>query len=82
MCVAIWIQQTLSELSSGKWTYLLPSIKVNNGLKIKRKKLGQISQPQKAHVHPLRDMCMQYENDQANAFWDIIQKLNLSSAIN
>ena len=42
----------LSELSSGKLTYLLPSIKVNNGLKIKRKKLGQRSQPQKVTCTP------------------------------
>ena len=49
---------------------------------MKRKKEVKGHNHQKAHLHTLRDMCMQYENDQANAFWDIIQKLNLSSAIN
>ena len=38
--------------------------------------------PQKAHLHPLRDVCVQYENNPANALWDIVRKLNLSSAIN
>ena len=31
---------------------------------------------------PLRDVCVQYENNPANAFRDIVRKLNLSSAIN
>ena len=26
--------------------------------------------PQKAHLHPLRDVCMQYENNPANTFWE------------
>ena len=75
-------KQMLSEISSGKWTYHLPSIKVNNGLKIEGQQLGQSSYPPKAHLHPLRDVCVQYENNPANASWDIIRKLNLSSAIN
>ena len=71
------IQQTLSELLSGRLTYHLPSIKVNNGLIIEGKKLDPRLQPQKAHLHPLRDVCMQYENNPANGFWDIVRKLNL-----
>ena len=34
---------------------------------------------QKAHLHPLRDMCVQYENNPANAFRDFAWKLNSSS---
>ena len=56
--------------------------KVNNRIKIKDKKLGQRSLPRKAHLHPLRDVCVQYENNPANALRDIIRKLNLTSAIN
>ena len=40
---------------------------VITALKIKRKKV-EGHNPQKAHLHPLRDMCMQYENNQAHAF--------------
>ena len=38
--------------------------------------------PQKAHLHPLRDVCMQYKNNLKNAFGDFVRKPNLSSAIN
>ena len=44
------------------------------------KKIGQGRNPQKAYRHPLRDSCMQHENNTANALWDIVWKLNLSSA--
>ena len=30
--------------------------------------------PQKAHLHPLRDVCMQYESNPANGFKDIVRK--------
>ena len=30
--------------------------------------------PQKAHLHPLRDVCMQYEKNAANSFRDIVRK--------
>ena len=32
--------------------------------------------PQKAHLHPLRDVCMQYESNLANGLRDIIRKQN------
>ena len=38
--------------------------------------------PQKAHLHPLRDLCVQYENNPGNALRDIVRKLNLLAAIN
>ena len=62
--------------------YRLPSIQVNNGLKIEGKKIGQRSQPQKAHLHPLRDVDMQYEKNPANALRDIVRKPNLTPKIN
>ena len=37
---------------------------------------------QKAHLHPPGDVCVQYENNPANTFRDIIQILYLSTAIN
>ena len=57
-------------------------IKSTIALKIKGKKLGQSHNPQKAHLHPLRNVCVQYENKLANALRDIVWILNLSSAIN
>ena len=59
------IQWTLSEISSGNWTYHPPSVKVNNRFKIKGKKLGQRSYPQKAHLQPLRGSF----NQIATSFW-------------
>ena len=49
---------------------------MDNHRKIKGQKLGQ--NPQKAHLHPLMDVCMQYdyESDPANGFRDIIRKRN------
>ena len=38
--------------------------------------------PQKAHLHPLMDVCVQYENNPASALQDIILKHNSLSAIN
>ena len=32
--------------------------KVNNGRKIEGQQLGQSHDPQKAHLHPLRDVCV------------------------
>ena len=29
--------------------------------------------PQKAHLHPLRDVCMQYENNLANGLRDVVR---------
>ena len=43
VCIMKTIQQTLPELLSGKWTYCLPSIKVNNHFKSKGQKIGQRS---------------------------------------
>ena len=41
------------------------------------------STARKRHIYtPLRDVCVQYENNPANAFKNIVRKLNLSSAIN
>ena len=50
--------------------------------KSKVEKLGQRSQTPKGTSTPLGDVCMQYENNPANALRDNIWKLNLSSAIN
>ena len=30
--------------------------------------------PDKLHLHPLRDVCVQYENNLANGFRDIVRK--------
>ena len=35
-----------------------------------------------AHLHPLRDVCIRYENNPANVLLDIVRKLNLSFDIN
>ena len=43
VCSIKTIQETLCEISSWKWTYYPQSIKVDNRLKIKGKKLGQMS---------------------------------------
>ena len=32
--------------------------------------------PKKAHLHPLRVVCMQYENNTANGLRDIVRKRN------
>ena len=37
--------------------------------------------PKKLHLHPLRDVCVQCENNTANAFQNIVRKLDLSSVI-
>ena len=65
MCVCIMktIQQMLCEISSANWTYYPQSIEVDNRLKIKGQKLGQGHNPQKAHLQPLRDLSVQYENN-------------------
>ena len=52
---------------------------VNNGLNIKGQKLIQGQSPPKAHLHPLRDVCMQYENNPANGLREIVWKQNLIS---
>ena len=52
---------------------------VNNRLKIKVKKLFKVHNSQKAQLHPLRDVCMQYENNPANAFRDIVRKRNTTA---
>ena len=45
-------------------TYRLPSIKVNNvHKKTKVKNLVKGHNPQTAHLHPMRNVCMQYENN-------------------
>ena len=38
--------------------------------------------PQNVYLHPLGEVCVEYENNPANAFRDIVRKLNLSLAIN
>ena len=73
------IQQMLSEILSGNCIYHRPSIRVNNRLKIKGKSRSKVLNPQKAHLHPLRDVCMQYENSPANAFRDIVRKRNTAA---
>ena len=35
--------------------------------------------PKKPHLHPLRDVCVQYENNPANGFRDIVQKQNVDA---
>ena len=59
-----------------KLNYHPPSIKVNNGIKIEGEKLGQSHNPQKAHLHPLRHVSVQYENNPASALRDIDRKRN------
>ena len=59
-----------------KLNYHPQSIKVINRLKIRGKTLGQRSSPQKAHLQPLKDVCMQYKSNPANGFRDIVRKRN------
>ena len=40
------------------------------------KKKAKGNNPQKAHLHPLRDVCMQYQNNMANGCQDIVWKRN------
>ena len=80
VCNKKTIQQMLSEISSGNWTYHLPSIKVNNGLRIKGQK--NWSKVKGTSTPPKACVCVQYENNAANSSWDIVRKLNLSSTIN
>ena len=68
-----------SEISSGNIAYHPSSIKVNNRLNIKDKKWVKGYNPQKAHLHPLRDVCMQYENNPANGFGDLVRKRNTAA---
>ena len=35
--------------------------------------------PQKAHLHPLRDVCMQYESNPANGFRYIARERNTAA---
>ena len=56
-----WHQK--NEQERWRWRYQL-----DNGLKVKG------HNPQKAHLHPLRDVCMQYENYPTNALRDIVWK--------
>ena len=44
--------------------------------KSKVKKLVKGHNSQKAHLHHLREVCMQSENNPANGYLDIIQKQN------
>ena len=39
--------------------------------KSKVKNQVKVQNPQKAHLHPLRDVCVQYENNPANSLRDI-----------
>ena len=60
-----------------KLNLLSATNKVDNHLKIKGQKLGQ--NPQKAHLHPLKDVCMQYESNPANSSRDIVRKRNMAA---
>ena len=42
--------------------------------------MSKVVAPKKAYLHPVRDVCVQYQNNAANALRDIVRKLNLSSA--
>ena len=57
--------------------YRLPSIKVNNRLKMKDRRSYP---PQGTSTPPEVCVCVQNENNTASALRDIVQKLNLSSA--
>ena len=48
-------------------------------LKIRAKVITPI--PKEAYLHPLKDVYVQYVNNTANSFRDIVRKMNLSSAI-
>ena len=57
-------------------TIISHKINVNIRLKIKGKNEVKGHNLQKAHVRPLKDVCMQYQNNPAYGFWDIVQKWN------
>ena len=57
-------------------------IKVNNGHKVQGKKKVKGHNLKRANQHSLRDVCLQYENNPANAFRDINWKRNISPNIN
>ena len=68
--------------NAGNRTYHLPLIKVNNGLKSHRLKIrAKFIAPKNAHLHALWDVFVQYENNPANTFQDIVGTLNLSSVL-
>ena len=50
--------------------------------KSKVKNLVKGHNPQKAHLHPLSDVCMQYESIPANGFRDIVRKQNTDARSN
>ena len=70
------IQQTLSEISSGNWTYHPLQLKFIIASKSKVKKWVKDHNPKKAHLQPIRDVGMQYESNPANGFRDIARKRN------
>ena len=70
------IQQTVSGISRENKTYPLPLTKVNNGHKTMLKYLVKGYTPQKAYLHPMRDVCVQYENNTADGFLYIVRKRN------
>ena len=44
--------------------------------------MSKVITPKNAHLHPLRDMCVQYENNPENVFLRYRQETVLSSALN
>ena len=48
-------------------------IKVINGIKIEGRKKVKGHSPQEAHLQPLRDVCVKYENNLANGSRDIVR---------
>ena len=83
-CVyAIWKQSSKHFLRYHPETELIIRHQLKSIMAWKSKVNNKVKghNPQKAHLHPLRDVCVQYENSPANALWDIIRKLNLSSKI-
>ena len=76
VCSMKTIQQTLSEISSGNWSYHPQSIDVNNRLKIKGQKLGQRSYPPKGTSTPPKRCVYAIWKQSANSFRDIVRKRN------
>ena len=69
---------SLPETIHFAWNEMLPDIrhiKVNYGRWSAI--LSRSSKPQKEHLHPLRDVCVQHERNHLMGFWDIHRKWNL-----